>query len=115
MARGLRVAGGARRFHVYLTALDPIQGSEIAKTRPCVIVSPDEINQAVRTVIIVPLTSTRERYAFRVRSTFGGREGDLALDQLRTVDKSRLVRWLGELDPNTSQALSAKLIEMFQV
>ena len=108
------MAQRARRFDVYLTALDPVQGSEIAKTRPCVIVSPDELNQTVRTVIIVPLTSTRERYAFRFRCNFHGREGDLAVDHLRAVDRSRLVRLIGKLDLKTSRALCDKLVELFQ-
>ena len=108
------MAGRARRFDVYLTVLDPVRGSEIAKTRPCVVVSPDEINEVVRTLIVVPLTSrTREEYTFRVRSRFGGRDGDLAIDQLRSVDRSRLVRRLGRLDEATSRALAERLVDTF--
>ena len=114
MAGGLRVARGGDRFHVYLTALDPVRGSEIAKTRPCVVVSPNEINQEVRTVIVVPMTSTRERYRFRIRSYFGDREGDLAIEQLRTIDRSRLIRRLGTLDETISRELCAALVAMFR-
>lgn len=109
------MAGRPQRFDTYLVALDPVRGSEIAKTRPCVIVSPDELNGTVRTVIIVPLTSTRERYAFRVPALFQGRPGDLAVDQIRSVDRSRLIRRLGPLDDATSAALAAKLVELFQL
>lgn len=109
------MARRACRFDVYLTVLDPVRGSEIAKTRPCAVVSPEELNQTVRTAIIVPLTSTRERYVFRVRCSFAGKEGDLAVDQLRAVDRSRLVRRLGTLDPDTSKALSDRLVAMFQL
>lgn len=77
------------------------------------VVSPDQINDIVRTVIIVPLTSTRERYRFRVPSRFQGREGDLAIDHIRSVARSRLIRRLGPLDPHTSRLLADALVEMF--
>ena len=102
-----------RRYDAHLVAPDPVQGSEIGKTRPCVVVSPDEINSTVRTVVIVPLTSTRERYAFRVPSLFQGREGDLAIDHIRSIDRGRLIRRLGPLDPVTGRLLADALVEMF--
>jgi mRNA interferase MazF len=78
------------------------------------VVSPDEINDIVRTIVVVPLTSTRERYGFRVPSNFQGREGDLAIDHIRSVDRRRLIRRLGPLDSHTSRLLADELVEMFQ-
>ena len=86
-----------RRFDVCLVNLDPTLGSEIRKTRPCVVVSPDEMNAHVRTVIIAPMISARRAYPTRVNIAFEGRKRQVALDQIRTVDKSRLVTRLGRL------------------
>ena len=102
------------RYDIYLVRLDPTQGSEIAKTRPAVIVSPDPMNQGLRTVIIAPLTSTRKGWPSRIATTFGGQSGEIALDQLRAIDKSRLTRRLGKLDKPTASATSARLVEMFE-
>ncbi len=102
-----------RRFDVFTVALDPTVGSEIQKLRPCAIVSPDEMNRHLKTVLICPLTSTRRPYPFRVDCDFEGREGQLATDQLRAVDRSRLVRRLGRLDPGTGDRLLDVLQEMF--
>ena len=115
MAGRSPLAHRPRRFDVYLVTLDPAQGSEIAKTRPCVVVSPDELNDTVRTVVVVPITSTRERYAFRAPSFFGGREGDYAVDHVLSVDRSRLVRRVGTIDGRSAAALAAKLVETFQL
>ena len=101
------------RSEVYLVNLDPTVGSEIQKTRPCLVISPDEINQYVRTVIVAPLTSRGRLYPTRVRCTFGDREALVVLDQIRTVDVSRLVRRLGEIDPDTLATVLTVLGQMF--
>jgi len=92
-----------QRFEVWLINLDPTQGSEINKTRPCVVLSPDEMNRYLRTVTIAALTSARRDYPSRVDCTFQGKEGQVALDYLRSVDKTRLVRRLGVLPTSTAQ------------
>jgi mRNA interferase MazF len=101
------------RFHVYLVTLNPTVGSEVSKTRPCVVVSPDEMNRRLSTVIGAPLTSTRKNYPTRVSSKVGGRPGQVMLDQIRTVDRRRLVKKVGELDVATSTAVVRTLLEMF--
>ncbi|GAB4136680.1 MAG: type II toxin-antitoxin system PemK/MazF family toxin [Sphingomonadales bacterium] len=103
-----------RRYDVYLVLLDPTQGSEIQKTRPCVIVSPDEMNGALRTVIVAPMTTAVRGYPSRVAVTFQRRHGEVALDQIRTVDKQRLVKRLGKVAENRGQDIAQRLIEMFQ-
>ena len=102
-----------RRFGVHLVRLAPTIGSEITKTRPCVIISPDEMNRHLQTVIIAPLTSAQKRYPTRVSCRFATRAGEIVLDQIRTVDRSRLVKHLGELDAATSSRLVRRLLEMF--
>lgn len=102
-----------RRFEVYLVALDPTQGSEIQKTRPSVVVSPDEMNQHIRTVIVAPMTTKGRSYPTRVPCRFQGTEGQVVLDQIRTVDKVRLVKRLGTLERETSREVLAVLQEMF--
>lgn len=101
------------RFVVYLVRLAPTVGSEVTKTRPCAVISPDEMNRQLRTVIIAPLTSTRKRYPTRVACNFANRPGEIALDQIRTVDRSRLLKRLGELDAATSSRVVRTLLEMF--
>ena len=101
------------RFGVYRVSLDPTVGSEISKARPCVVVSPDEMNRHIRTVIVAPLTTTRKRYPTRVACRFAGKAGEVVLDQVRTVDKSRLVKRLGVLDNAGSAAVLEVLREMF--
>jgi mRNA interferase MazF len=101
------------RGDVFLVALDPRQGAEIAKTRPCAVVSPDELNRHLATVTIVPMTSVPRRYRFRVALKFEGVDGALALDQIRTVDKGRLRKRLGALDGDTQSRLRNALHEMF--
>jgi mRNA interferase MazF len=102
-----------RRYDVFLVNLDPTQGAEIQKTRPCVVVSPDEMNRHIRTVIIAPLTSTRPDYPTRVNVTFQRKEGQVVLDQIRTVDKSRLVKHLGRLPELRARAVVDVLLQMF--
>ena len=102
-----------RRFEVYLVNLDPTVGSEIRKKRPCVVVSPDEMNRNIRTVIVAPMTTKGRDYPTRVKCRFGGKEGQVVLDQLRTVDKERLVQRLGEIDGRTGRAALSVLSEMF--
>jgi mRNA interferase MazF len=101
------------RGQVYLVRLDPTLGSEIKKTRPCVIVSPDELNQHLRTAIVAPMTTGGRAYPWRPRCRFQGRGGVVALDQLRTVDVERLLTSLGELDSQTVLAVLRTLQEMF--
>lgn len=102
-----------RRFDVWLVSLDPTVGSEIRKTRPCVVVSPDEMNGRIRTVIVAPMTSVGRGWPTRVALRFEGREGEVALDQLRTVDRARLVRRLGALEAETARAVADVLGRMF--
>jgi mRNA interferase MazF len=102
-----------KRFNVYLVALDPTLGSEIQKTRPCLIISPDEMNRHIRTVIVAPLTSRRRDYPTRVNCTLQGAAGQIVLDQIRTVDKMRLVKRLGKLDGPTQGAVHRGLEELF--
>ncbi len=102
-----------KRFEVYLVNLDPTLGSEIKKTRPCLVVSPDEMNTHIATVIVAPMTTKGRPYPTRIRCQFQGKEGQIVLDQLRTVDKARLVKRLGHISPATQQAVIAVLLEMF--
>ena len=102
-----------KRLEVYLVTLDPTVGSEIRKTRPAVIVSPDEMNRHIGTVIVAPMSTKGRPYPSRVRCQFRGKEGQVVLDQLRAVDKSRLVRKLGRIDVRTGGAVLAVLCEMF--
>jgi len=101
------------RGDVYLIQLDPTRGSEIRKTRPCVVVSPDELNAHLRTVIVAPMTTGGHPYPFRVGCRFQQKAGHVVLDQLRTVDTERLVRRLGALTPTTVVQVLARLQEMF--
>ena len=101
------------RGDVFLIELDPTRGSEIRKTRPCLVVSPDELNQHLRTVIVAPMTTGGQAYPWRVRCRFRERAGFVAIDQLRTVDSARLVKRLGRVSPGTLTAVLAILQEMF--
>jgi mRNA interferase MazF len=101
------------RFDVYLIALDPTRGSEIRKTRPCLIVSPDDMNDHIRTVIIAPMTTKGRLYPSRVPCTFQGKSGHVVLDQVRTVDKTRLIRRLGSISVDVQQKVLNILQEMF--
>ena len=101
------------RFDVYLINLDPTVGSEIRKTRPCVVVSPDEMNRHINTVIVASMTTKGRVYPTRVACRFEQKDGHVVLDQLRTVDKTRLVTRLGALDAATQKAILAVLAELF--
>jgi len=102
-----------RRGDVHLVRLDPSLGSEIRKTRPCVVVPPDELNQHLRTVIVAPMTTGGHVYPWRIRCRFQRRSGFVALDQIRTVDQERLLKRLGELAPDALDDVMRGLQEMF--
>lgn len=101
------------RFDVYLVSLDPTQGQEIQKTCPCAIISPDEMNHFIGTVIVAPMTTKGHAYPTRIPLTFQHKKGQIVLDQIRTVDKSRLVKRLGKLDKKTAAKTLGVLQEMF--
>jgi mRNA interferase MazF len=101
------------RSDVYLVRLDPTVGHEIKKTRPCLVVSPDEMNRFVRTAIVAPMTTKGRPFPTRLPCRFRGKEGQVALDQIRTVDATRLVKRLGRLDSKTMRAVLDVLGEMF--
>jgi mRNA interferase MazF len=101
------------RGDVHLVRLDPTLGSEIKKTRPCVVVSPDELNAHLRTAIVAPMTTGGKAYPWRIRCRFQNRSGYVVLDQLRTVDQERLVKRLGALPPDTLADVLDGLQEMF--
>ncbi len=102
-----------RRFDVYLVALDPTVGSEIQKMRPCLVVSPDEMNRHVATVIVAPMTTHGQSYPTRVLCQFEDKDGQVVLNQLRTVDKTRLVKFLGRIDAATQRAVLDALARLF--
>lgn len=102
-----------KRFDVYLVNLDPTVESEIKKTRPCLVVSPDEMNRFIRTVIVAPMTTKGAQYPTRVACKFQGKQGQVVLDQIRTVDKTRLVKRLGKVGTQTSAEVLSVLGEMF--
>ncbi len=101
------------RFDVFLVNLDPTIGAEIKKTRPCVIISPDEMNRQIKTVIIAPMTTKGMIYPTRITCKFQGKQGQVVLDQIRTVDKARLVKKLGRLDIRTQSEALTTLAEIF--
>ncbi len=102
-----------KRFEVYLVNLDPTIGSEIQKTRPYLIISPDEMNNHIAKVIIAPMTTRGRDYPTRVNCQFEGKAGQVVLDQIRTIDKSRLVKRLGKISGDTEWEVLAVLSEMF--
>jgi mRNA interferase MazF len=102
-----------RRFDVFLVNLDPTVGSEIQKSRPCLIVSPDEMNRHIQTVIIAPMTTRGRKYPTRIACEFQRKQGQIVLDQIRTVDKARLIRKLGRVDNQTQIEVLSVLQEMF--
>jgi mRNA interferase MazF len=102
-----------KRFDVYLVNLDPTIGSEIKNTRPCLTISPDEMNRWIRTVIVAPMTTKGQPYPTRVPCKFQGKEGQVVLDQIRTVDKSRLVQKLGRIDKAAQREVLVTIAEMF--
>ena len=101
------------RFDVYLINLDPTVGSEIKKIRPCLIISPDEMNRHIRTVIIAPMTTAGNDYPTRSSCTFKKKKGQIVLDQIRTIAKSRLIKRLGTIDPNTQSEVIEVLQRLF--
>jgi len=101
------------RFDVFLVNLDPTHGYEIKKTRPCLIISPDEMNRFIGTAIIAPMTTKGHDYPSRVPLTFQRKKGQIVLDQIRTVDKNRLIKRLGRIDKETAQKVIDVLQEMF--
>ncbi len=103
----------ANRFDVFLVGLDPTVGSEIQKTRPCLVVSPDEMNENIRAVIIAPMTSATKEYPTRVSCRFRKKTGQVVLDQIRTIDKSRLIRKLGTIDSKAQLDVVSVLQRMF--
>ncbi len=103
-----------KRFDVYLITLDPTLGSEISRTRPYLVVSPDEMNRWIRAVIVAPMTTKGQSYPTRIPCEFQSKEGQIVLDQIRTVDKTRFVRRLGRLDATTQGRVLAALREMFE-
>ena len=102
-----------KRFDVYLVNLDPTQGKEIKKTRPATIISPNEMNDHISTVIIAPMTTKDREYPTRVPCKFKSKNGQIVLDQIRTVDKSRLVKRLGKIEKSTAEEILKILQEMF--
>jgi mRNA interferase MazF len=94
-----------KRFDVWLMSLDPSVGSELRKTRPCIVVSPDETNRHLNTIVVVPLTTAEHSYAFRLNLTFLGRSAQAAVDQVRVLDKGRLIKRVGALDLEIGQQL----------
>lgn len=102
-----------RRFDIFLVSLDPTRGHEIRKTRPCVVISPNEMNRYIGTVIIAPMTTAGREYPSRIPILFRRKQGYVVLDQIRTVDKTRLVKYLGRLRPVTVQHVLGVLQEMF--
>ena len=101
------------RFDVYLINLDPTEGSEIKKTRPCLIISPNEMNRHIRTVIVAPMTTAGKDYPTRVPCTFKKKMGQIVLDQIRKIDKKRLIKKLGMIDPGTQSEVISVLQRLF--
>jgi mRNA interferase MazF len=102
-----------RRFEVYLVNLDPTIGGEIKKTRPCLIISPDEMNEHIATVIVAPMTTKGRDYPTRVNYLFGGKDGHIVLDQIQTVHKTRLLKRLGKIGADGQKEVPGVLMEMF--
>ena len=103
----------ACRFDIFLISLDPSQGSEIRKTRPCVVISPNEMNKYIKTLIVAPMTSKIKPCPTRIPVTFDNKEGSIVLDQIRTIDRSRIVKKLGTLDGDTASKVREILGRMF--
>ncbi|HUT71305.1 MAG TPA: type II toxin-antitoxin system PemK/MazF family toxin [Desulfatiglandales bacterium] len=101
------------RFDVFLINLDPTVGSEIQKTRPCLIISPDEMNRHIRTVMVAPMTTAGKDYPTRVTCQFKKKKGQIVLDQIRTIDKTRLIKKLGTINPETQLEVISVLQKLF--
>jgi len=102
-----------KRFDVFIISLNPTRGAEIKKTRPCLIISPNEMNDHISTVIVAPMTSKGRNYPTRVACKFQRTQGQIVLDQIRTVDKARLIKKLGRVSAKTQENVLAALAEMF--
>ena len=102
-----------KRFEIYLVNLDPTLGSEIQKRRPFLVISPDEMNAHIATVIIAPITTKGRAYPTRIPCRFQDKVGVIVLDQIRTVEKVRLIEKLGRIDPDTEKSVLAGLMELF--
>ncbi|MFZ3090034.1 MAG: type II toxin-antitoxin system PemK/MazF family toxin [Nitrospirota bacterium] len=102
-----------KQYEVFLITLDPTIGHELQKTRPCVVISPDEMNKNIQTVIIAPMTTKSHDYPTRVKLTFQGKNGWIVVDQIRTVDKKRLVKRLGKINETTIKKIKTVIVEMF--
>lgn len=102
-----------KRFDIYLANLDPTVGSEIKKTRPCLIISPDEMNRHIHTVIAAPMTTAGKDYPTRVACRFKNKKGQIVLDQIRTIDKTRLIKNLGAIDSDTQIKVISILQRLF--
>lgn len=100
------------QYDIYLINLDPTVGLEIKKSRPCIVISPNEMNQFIGTVMVAPMTTRSRSYPTRVDLTFQGKKGAIVLDQIRTVDKTRLIQKLGSSDPKTIQKIKKVIKEM---
>jgi len=103
-----------KRFEVWNIELNPTKGSEINKVRPCLVVSPNEANKFLNTVVIIPMTSTIKPYPTRLNCDFKGKNGQLVIDQIRSVDKSRLIEKLGIMNANTCKNVCSLIIETFK-
>ena len=102
-----------KQYQIFLVNLDPTIGSEIRKTRPCVVISPDEMNMHLRTVVIAPLTTSSKNYPTRIKIKHNKKEGQVVIDQIRTIDKKRIVRKLGELSNKEVKEIKAVIRETF--
>ncbi len=102
-----------KRFDVFLINLDPTTGAEMKKTRPCLVISPDEMNRNIATAIVAPMTTKGKAYPTRVACRFQGKQGLVVLDQIRTVDKTRLAKKLGRINTQTQSEVLTVLGEMF--
>ena len=109
----MAIAGELRRGEIVLVELNPTRGGEMRKTRPCLVVSPDELNAHVRTYIVAPLTTGGHEYPFRIPCKFQGKSGHVVLDQIRTVDRERMIRRLGRVNVSTLASALAVLQDMF--
>ncbi|PWB68078.1 MAG: transcriptional regulator [Deltaproteobacteria bacterium] len=104
-----------KRFEIHLVNLDPTVGAEVRKTRPCLVISPDEMNRYISTVIVAPISTKGRIYPTRVPCTFQGKQGQIVLEQIRTVDKTRLVKRMEKVDPKTQADVIAVLKDLFSV
>jgi mRNA interferase MazF len=107
------VVSYSRRDEVWLITLVPSQGSEVKKTRPCLVVSPNEMNESLQTTLVAPMTTTLRNYPMRQNMVFRGTAGQVALDQLRAIDRQRLDRRLGVITSRAAREVSSVLVEMF--